>query len=144
MQYLSKVCDCWRPYMLSILRMVTALLFLEHGTAKLFGLPHMAMFDQLQIVSLIGLAGIIEVGGGVLLLVGLYTRAVAFVLSGEMAVAYFMAHFPKGYLPIVNQGELAVLYAFLFLYLALAGGGVWSVDAMRERRNAPARANSTA
>jgi putative oxidoreductase len=124
-----------RPRALAVLRIVTAYLLIPHGTAKIFGVPHQAMFDGLQLMSLIGVAGILEVVGGVLLLVGLFTRPVAFVLCGFMAVAYFMAHASQGHvlLPMLNQGELAVLYCFVFLYLAVAGAGAWSVDALRRR-----------
>lgn len=127
--------ETWRPRALAVLRIVTAYLLIPHGTAKLFGAPHQAMFDGLQLMSLIGLAGILEIGGGVLLLVGLFTRLVAFVLCGFMAVAYFMAHASQGHvlLPMLNQGELAVLYCFVFLYFAVAGAGAWSVDAVRRR-----------
>ncbi len=124
----------WSPRILGILRIVTGFLYLQHGTSKLFGTPHNAMFDGLQLMSLMGLAGVLELVGGTLILVGLCTRPVAFVLSGMMAVAYFMAHAPKGLLPILNQGELAVMFCFVFLYLSVAGGGAYSVDgAMRKR-----------
>ncbi|MCI0466049.1 MAG: DoxX family protein [Beijerinckiaceae bacterium] len=116
-----------QPRLLALLRIVTALLLLPHGTAKLFGMPHIAMFDGLQLVSLLGLAGILELAGGVLLLLGIYTRAVAFVLSGFMAAAYFIAHAGQSFLPILNQGELAILYCFVLLYLSAAGGGAWSL-----------------
>jgi len=119
----------WSPRVLSILRIVTALLFMTHGTAKLFQMPHQAMFDNLQLMSLIGVQGVLEFGGGLLLLIGLFSRPVAFILSGDMAVAYFMAHWPKGFLPLLNGGELAVLYCFVFLFLWIAGPGPWSVDA---------------
>ncbi|HEY1459393.1 MAG TPA: DoxX family protein [Casimicrobiaceae bacterium] len=119
----------WSPRVLSILRIVTALLFMTHGTAKLFQMPHQAMFDNLQLMSLIGVQGMLEFGGGLLLLIGLFSRPVAFILSGDMAVAYFMAHWPKGFLPLLNGGELAVLYCFVFLFLWIAGPGPWSVDA---------------
>ncbi len=131
----------WSPRMLSILRVVTALLFLQHGLAKHFGFPHVANFDNLQVFSLIGLAGGIEVVGSVLLLLGLFTRVAAFVMSGEMAVAYFMAHATRGFFPLLNQGELAILFCFVFLYFAVAGGGVWSVDHIR---GSAARAGATA
>jgi len=124
--------QAWSPRVLSVLRIVTAFLFLWHGTAKLFGAPHLAMFDNLQLMSLLGLQGVIEVVGGVLLLIGLFARPVAFILSGDMAVAYFMAHASKGWLPLLNQGELAVLYCFVFLYLWIAGPGPWSIDAARK------------
>src|SRR5471030_2411315 len=121
----------WRPRILGLLRIVVGFLFLQHGTAKLFGVPHIAMFDGLQLFSLMGLAGVLELGGGLLVLIGLFTRPSAFVLSGFMAVAYFMAHAPKGPLPILNEGELAVVYCFVFLYLAVAGAGAFSIDAGR-------------
>ena len=119
----------WSPRIQGILRIVTGFLFLQHGTAKLFGAPHVAMFDGLQLMSLMGLAGVLELAGGVLILLGLFTRPVAFILSGMMAVAYFMAHAPNGLLPILNQGELAVVYSFVFLYFSVAGAGAYSVDA---------------
>lgn len=119
----------WSPRVQGILRIVTGFLFLQHGTAKLFGAPHIAMFDGLQLMSLMGLAGVLELGGGVLILLGLFTRPVAFILSGMMAVAYFMAHAPGAFLPILNQGELAVMYSFVFLYFSCAGAGAYSVDA---------------
>lgn len=119
----------WTPRVLGILRIVTGLLYLQHGTAKLFGVPHVAMFDGLQLFSLLGLAGMLELVGGLLMLAGLFTRITAFVLSGEMAAAYFIAHAPNGLLPILNQGELAVVYCFLFLYFSVAGPGEFSIDA---------------
>jgi putative oxidoreductase len=119
----------WSPRLLSVLRIVTALLFMMHGTAKLFQMPHQAMFDDLQMMSLMGLQGVLEAGGGLLLLIGLFSGPVAFVLSGDMAVAYFMAHWPKSWLPILNDGDLAVLFCFVFLYLWAAGPGPWSIDA---------------
>lgn len=123
------------PHLLSLFRAVAALLFLEHGTAKVFGFPHLAMFDGLPLLSLYGIAGIIEIVGSILLLVGLFTRPVAFLLSGEMAIAYFHDHAPAGFFPILNDGEEAVFYCFAFLYLAAAGGGWWSLDAMIRRKN---------
>ena len=130
----------WQPQALAVLRIVTAYLFIPHGTAKLFGAPHVAMFDGLQLVSLMGLAGVLEALGGLLILVGFFTRPVAFVLCGFMAVAYFMAHGSQGHvlLPMLNRGELAVLYCFVFLYLVFAGAGAWSVDAIRQRSGAAA------
>ena len=122
--------DLWVSRMLSILRMMTGLLFLQHGLSKLFGFPHMAQFDQLQLFSLVGLAGVIEIVGGVLVVLGLFTRAAAFIVSGEMAVAYFMVHAPRGFFPEANGGDSAVLYCFVFLYLFAAGPGPWSVDRM--------------
>jgi putative oxidoreductase len=119
------------------LRTVTALPLLQHGTTKLFAFPHVAMFDNLRLLSLVGIAGVLELAGGVLLLLGICTRPVAFILSGEMAVAYFLAHAQKSFFPILNQGELAVLYCFVFLYLAVAGGGAWSLMGRGTARDAP-------
>ncbi len=118
----------WSDRALSVLRIIAALLFLQHGLAKHFGFPHVASFDNLQTFSLLGFAGFIEIVGSLLLLVGLFTRPVAFIMSGEMAVAYFMSHAPRGFFPILNGGELAVLYCFVFLFFAIAGGGSWSVN----------------
>jgi putative oxidoreductase len=126
----------WAPRALAVLRIVTAYLFIQHGTAKFFGVPNQAMFDNLQLFSLTGVAGALEVVGGLLLLVGLFTRPAAFVLSGFMAVAYFMAHASQGHVlaPMLNQGELAVLYCFVFLYFVFSGPGAWSVDGLRRRK----------
>jgi len=124
-------CKTWSPRLLSVLRVVTALLLLQHGTAKFLGFPHVEAFDNLQFVSLLGAAGVLELVGGVLMLIGLFTRPAAFILSGFMAVAYFLAHAPQGFYPLLNQGELAVLFCFIFLYFSVAGGGEWSVDAAR-------------
>ena len=121
----------WAPRVLSLLRIVAALLFIEHGTVKLLGFPHVEGFPQPPLVSMLGLAAILEVFGGLLLLVGFLTRPVAFLLSGQMAVAYFMAHAPNGFFPVLNGGEGAILFCFIFLYLAFAGGGAWSVDRAR-------------
>ena len=112
------------------LDIVAGYTFLLHGTAKLFGVPHVAMFDGLQVMSLMGLAGILEVAGGLLLILGWFTRPVAFLLSGQMAVAYFMAHAKANnfLLPLLNQGESAVLFCFIFLFLVFAGAGAWSID----------------
>src|ERR1043165_5277580 len=125
-----------QPAALALLRIVTAYIFLLHGSAKLFGMPHQSIFDNLQLMSIIGLAGILEFFGGVLILFGLSPRPVAFVLCGFRAVAYFMAHASQGHplLPILNQGDLAVLFCFVFLYFVFAGAGRWSVDAMLARR----------
>jgi putative oxidoreductase len=124
---LAQITTRWQPRILGLLRIVTALLIIQHGTAKLFGFPHVAMFDGMRLVSLVGVAGALELAGGLALLLGLFTRPVAFILSGEMAVAYFLAHAQKNFFPILNQGELAALYCFVFLYLAIAGGGAWSL-----------------
>jgi putative oxidoreductase len=123
----------WSPRALSVLRIVAALLFVTHGTAKLLHVPHQPMFDNLQLMSLLGGQGVIELVGGLLLLLGLFSRPVAFVLSGDMAFAYFIAHFPNAWLPMQNGGDLAVLFCFVFLYLWIAGPGPWSIDALLRR-----------
>jgi putative oxidoreductase len=124
----------WAPVLLSVLRIVTAFMFIQHGSAKLFHVPHVPMFDGVQLMSLFGLAGAIEVAGGLLLLIGLFTRPVAFILSGEMAFAYFIAHAPHSFLPVLNGGEMAVEWCFVFLYICAAGPGAWSVDSLRSAR----------
>ena len=120
----------WTMPLLSVLRIVAGFLFIAHGTQKLFGIPVAMPGGPAPLQSLAGAAGVIEVIGGALLLVGLLTRPIAFLLSGEMAVAYFKMHSSQSFWPIVNQGELAVLYCFLFLYFAAAGAGPWSLDAL--------------
>jgi putative oxidoreductase len=120
--------------LLSVLRIVAGLLFLQHGSAKLLHVPYQAMFAHLQLMSLLGVQGILELVGGALLALGLFTRPVAFILSGDMAVAFFMVHFPKNWLPILDGGDLAVLFCFTFLYLCVAGPGPWSLDAMLQQR----------
>lgn len=122
----------WSPRLLSLLRIVTALLLLQHATAKLFGIPYASVFEGLKLFSLFGFAGMIEIVFGTLVLLGLFTRPAAFILSGEMAVAYFMAHAPLGFFPLLNQGEPAILFCFIFLYLSAAGAGPWSIDATRK------------
>ena len=122
------------PHLLSALRIMSGLLFMQHGTAKFLSIPKMEMFAKLQPYSLSWFAGLFELIGGSLLVIGLFPRPVAFVLSGVMAFAYFIAHAPRGFYPIVNAGELAALYCFVFLYIAAAGGGAWSVDALRGRK----------
>jgi putative oxidoreductase len=128
----------WQPYALAILRIVVALLFIEHATIKLFGFPPGGMPGPQPIASLLGAAAIIEMVTGILVLLGLWTRLAAFLASGEMAVAYFMFHGSKGFWPAVNLGEAAILFCFTFLYLAAAGPGAWSIDGTR-LRNAPIR-----
>ena len=119
----------WTPYLLSVLRFVGGLTFMSHGVAKLLKYPPLPMFAKVELMSLIGVAGILELVGGALLIVGLCTRPVAFILAGEMAVAYFMSHFPRGFHPLVNGGEAAILFCFIFLYISAAGAGPWSLDA---------------
>ena len=125
----------WRPRLRSVLRIVAALLFLLHGSQKLFGFPPSPQPSG-PLPPLLLAAGVLEFLGGALLLLGLFTRPVAFLLSGEMAVAYFTAHAPRGLWPILNGGELAAFYCFLFLYLSVAGGGEWSLDALRRKVSA--------
>ena|SRR5438876_1701523 len=128
---LTAIATAWAPRVLSLLRIAAALLVLQYGTAKLLGWPAVEMFKNLTWNSLFGIAGLFELIGGALLLLGLFTRPVAFVLSGEMAAAYFIEHFPRGFFPVLNHGDLAVSLCFTFLYLAFAGGGPWSLDAGR-------------
>jgi putative oxidoreductase len=116
--------DRGRPYVLSIVRIVVALLFLQHGLQKYFSFPSAGP----QMRPILYVQGVIEIVGGTLLLLGVYTRMVAFILAGDMAVAYFMAHFPRSFFPAVNGGDAAVLYCFIFLYIFFAGGGPWSLD----------------
>jgi putative oxidoreductase len=123
----------WTPRLLSVLRFVGGLTFMSHGVAKLLKYPPLPQFAKVELMSLIGVAGILELVGGALLVVGLCTRPVAFILAGEMAVAYFMSHFPRGFHPLVNAGEAAILFCFIFLYIAAAGGGPWSLDALRKK-----------
>jgi putative oxidoreductase len=123
----------WAPQLLSVLRITAAFAFLQHGSAKLLGFPKVEMFANLQLASLYGVAGVLELVGGVLLLIGLFSRPAAFILSGEMAVAYFMAHNQPFFSPMLNQGEAAYLFCFAFLYIAAAGPGPWSIDAARAK-----------
>jgi putative oxidoreductase len=125
----------WPARLLSLLRIVVALILLQHGVQKVFGYPHgAAPAPPWNPATLMGVAGVIETTGGILLLLGLFTRVVAFILSGEMAVAYFKAHAPRAFLPIVNHGELAAVLCFVFLYLTVAGGGAWSLDTVIRKR----------
>jgi putative oxidoreductase len=127
--------DFLRPYssqLLSVLRIMSGLLLLQHGTAKYLNFPVFARMNNASPMTMGGAAGILELIGGVLLIIGLFTRPVAFILSGMCAIAYFYVHAGQGFFPLLNNGELAALYAFVFLYLAAAGGGAWSADrAMR-------------
>lgn len=129
----------WAPYLLSILRIMAAFTYMQFGMAKIFAFPGAIMpgGGTAPLGSLAGVAGVIETIGGALLLLGLFTRPVAFILSGEMAVAYFMGHAPQGFWTVLNQGTPAVFYSFLFLYLSAAGPGPWSIDAKRGQRATP-------
>jgi putative oxidoreductase len=126
----------WQPQLLALLRIVTGLLFLEHGTQKFFAFP--VPFPVHPLPPLLMAAGVIECLAGVLVTLGLFTRLAAFIAAGEMAIGYWMMHFPVSFWPAVNKGEAAILYCFIFLYLAAAGAGAWSIDSAR-RRNAPIR-----
>jgi putative oxidoreductase len=129
MSDLIKLQSEWEPRVLSILRIMVGLLFMEHGLAKLFGFPtaalHPAMFQ------LLWFAGVIEAFGGLLLALGLFTSPVAFIMSGEMAVAYFYSHAARNFFPLINGGDAAILYCFIFFYIFVAGGGAWSMDRLR-------------
>jgi putative oxidoreductase len=120
----------WTPRVQALLRIVVAILFFQHGLAKLFPA---AGGNAVPLMSLFGAAAILELVGGFLIFIGLFTRPTAFILSGEMAFAYFIAHAPHGFNPIANQGELAVIYCFVFLFFAVAGAGAFSVDAARKK-----------
>jgi putative oxidoreductase len=126
----SGMLEAWTPRLHGAMRVMAALLFMQHGTQKLFGFPQSERGIP-PLLSIYGLAGLLETFGGMLLLVGLFTRPVAFVLAGMMAVAYFMAHAPQSFYPALNGGDAAILFCFVFLYLFTAGGGAWSVDAKR-------------
>ena len=150
MDQFNRMLARWEPMVLSIFRIMVGLLLFQYGVAKLLKFPAVPMFAKVQFlcastglpdspacfgpVSQYGAAGGIELILGGLLILGLFTRPVAFILCGEMAFAYFMGHFPRGFIPLLNGGNAAILFCFSCLYLACAGGGVWSVDAMRERR----------
>lgn len=123
----------WAPRLLSIVRIMSGLLFLQHGTAKLLAFPAGAVPPNFTLMSMPGYAGMIEFVCGILLVIGLFSRLAAFIASGMTAVAYLMVHAPMGFFPILNRDELAALYCFLFLYLAAAGPGPWSIDAARRK-----------
>ena len=120
----------WAPRVLSIVRVVSALIFMAHGTQKLLNFPPRppSMPNAPDILSMYGIAGSLEIVGGLLLLFGLFTRPVAFILSGQMAFAYFIGHAPRNFYPVLNGGDASILYCFLFLYFVFAGGGAWSLD----------------
>ena len=141
MVYLVSFSSWWSPRTLSVLRIATAFLFMPHGVQKLFGFLAPQHTILPPVFSLLGLAGMLEFFGGLFILLGLFTRPVAFILSGEMAVAYFMVHAPKGFWPLGNGGDLAAIFCFVFLYLAIAGGGVWSLDRLW-RRDKPSHNSS--
>jgi len=133
MDAFDRALAAWKPQALSLLRIITGLLIIQHGMGKLLGFPMVAMYATVKPLSLIGTAGFIELIGGALLIIGLCTRPVAFILAGLMAFAYFIGHFPKGFHPLINGGTLAALYCFTCLYLSTAGAGPWSVDASMKK-----------
>jgi putative oxidoreductase len=126
----------WAPFLLSVLRIIAAFLFIQFGSGKLLAIPAAIMpgGGTAPLTSLAGFAGSLELVGGALLLLGLFTRPVAFLLSGEMAFAYFMGHAPQGFWPVLNQGSPAILFCFIWLYISSAGPGPWSLDALRRGR----------
>lgn len=123
----------WAPKLLSVLRIMAGLQFLEHGTQKMFSFPLRAGPNAPELLSMYGIQGCIEIVGGLLIILGLFTRPVAFILAGDMAAAYFISHYPKNFFPALNGGDAAILFCFVFLYMAAAGGGIWSIDAQRRR-----------
>jgi len=124
----------WAPYVLSLLRIVAALLFFEHGTQKLFGYPPGQPYTGFPNFSMLGVAGMLEVAGGLLLILGLFTRIAAFIVCGEMAYAYLFVHLRINFFPINNRGEITLLLCFVFLYLVVAGPGPWSMDHALSRK----------
>jgi len=134
MEKIDRLLAGFEPVTLSIFRIITGLLLFQFGVAKILKFPPGTMFDKVELTSLYGVAGGIELVLGALLIVGLFTRWVAFILSGEMAFAYFISHAPRGFFPVLNNGNLAIMFCFACLFLACAGGGPLSVDAMREKR----------
>jgi putative oxidoreductase len=129
----AETLDRYTPYALAALRIVAALIFMEHGTQKILGFPAPPESGRPALLSLSGVGGLMELVGGLLLLVGLFTRPVAFLLAGEMAVAYWMFHAPRSFFPVLNGGDAAILYCFVFLLLVFTGPGAWSVDGARAR-----------
>ncbi|AOF98728.1 doxX family protein (plasmid) [Blastomonas sp. RAC04] len=129
MTSLDHAAASWTPRLHAVLRIVLAILFIAHGMVKLFAFPEGALPGQVPLFSLFGIAGLLELFGGAAILLGVFTRPVACLLSGQMAVAYFMVHAPQGFYPVLNGGELAIIYCFAFLYLSAAGAGPWSIDA---------------
>jgi putative oxidoreductase len=125
--------SAWAPRALSVLRIVAGLLIIQHGMGKIIGFPVYPAYAAVQPMSMVGAAGFIELIGGALLILGLWTQPVAFILAGELAFAYFIGHYPKGFHPLINGGTLAALYCFTFLYLSTAGAGPWSLDASMKK-----------
>ena len=134
MDKINKMFAGFEPVVLSLFRIITALLMFQFGVAKLLKFPAIPMFEKVEPTSLFGVAGMFELVFGALLLLGLFSRCAAFILCGEMAFAYFISHFPRGFIPLLNGGNLAIMMCFACLYLACAGGGPWSIDAIRGKR----------
>src|SRR5450631_1619366 len=134
MDSFNKMLARFEPMVLSIFRIITGLLMFQYGMAKHFKIPVAPPLDKVETFSLFGVAGMFELAFGGLLILGLFSRLAAFILCGEMAFAYFISHFPKGFIPLLNGGSAAILFCFACLYLTCAGGGPWSVDAMRGKR----------
>jgi putative oxidoreductase len=134
MEKFNQLLRSYEPYVLSIFRIMTGLSLFQFGVAKIFKFPVVAPFDKVAMFSLFWDAAVFEFLLGGLLILGLFSRLAAFILCGEMAFAYFIEHFPRGFIPLLNSGNLAIMYCFSCLYLACAGGGPWSLDAMRERK----------
>ena len=134
MQKVDELCEAWAPRLMSVLRIIVALVILQYALTKLFGFPYFEELSNQPAFTLFWFAGIIELVCGVLVLIGLFTRFAAFILSGEMAFAYFIEHAPHGFFPLLNEGNDAVLFCFIFLFLAAAGGGPWSVDTLLKGR----------
>jgi putative oxidoreductase len=130
---MNETLAAWTPRALSVLRIITGLMIIEHGMAKYVGFPAVPALANVQPLSMPGIGGMIELVGGALLILGLLTQPVAFILSGEMAVAYFMVHAPRSFYPLINGGSLAIIYCFACLYLSTAGAGPWSVDAAMKK-----------
>ena len=133
MDKINKMFGAWEPMVLSVFRIITGLLLFQFGVAKLLKFPPVPMFEKVEVLSLFGIAAIFEFIFGGLLILGLFSRLAAFILCGEMAFAYFIGHFPRGFIPLLNNGNLAIMFCFACLYLACAGGGPWSLDAARKK-----------
>ena len=132
---MNKLLAPYSPHLFAIVRIVAGLLYATHGSQKLLGMP--GGQEPVPLLSMMGFAGVVELVGGLLIAIGLFTRVAAFVASGQMAVAYFMAHAPQGLVPLLNKGELAMLYSFLFLYIAAHGAGIWSIDGRSTEEREP-------
>jgi putative oxidoreductase len=135
MDKISKMLAAGEPMVLSIFRIITGLLLFQFGVAKLLKFPPVPMFEKVEVLSLFGIAAIFEFIFGGLLILGLFSRFAAFILCGEMAFAYFIGHFPRGFIPLLNNGNLAIMFCFACLYLACVGGGPWSLDAMMRKKS---------